>query len=88
MWLHMGNDVVIPLSEVISVIDLTDEPSQLNREFIKTAEEEGFVVQLSGTPVSIVICATNVYLSPISAKTLYKRASGSDFGITERVKES
>lgn len=75
MFLHMGNDVVVPLSEVISVIDLTEKPSQLNQEFLKTAEEEGFVVQLSETPVSIVICAKNVYLSPISAKTLYRRAT-------------
>ncbi len=75
MFLHMGNDVVVPLSEVIGVVDLTEKPSKLNREFLKTAEEEGFMVQLSETPVSIVICAKNVYLSPISARTLYKRAT-------------
>ncbi|HBN95019.1 MAG TPA: DUF370 domain-containing protein [Firmicutes bacterium] len=75
MFLHMGNDVVVPLSEVIGVVDLTEKPSKLNREFLKTAEEEGFMVQLSETPVSIVICAKNVYLSPISAGTLYKRAT-------------
>lgn len=75
MFLHMGNDVVVPLSEVIGVVDLTAEPSQINREFLKTAEEEGFVIQLDEKPVSIVICAKNVFLSPISAKTLYKRAS-------------
>ena len=73
MFLHM--DVVVPLSEVIGVVDLTEKPSKLNREFLKTAEEEGFMVQLSETPVSIVICAKNVYLSPISARTLYKRAT-------------
>ena len=75
MFLHMGNDVVVPLSEVIGVVDLTEKPSKLNREFLKTAEEEGFMVQLRETPVSIVICAKNVYLSPISARTLYKRAT-------------
>lgn len=83
MYLHMGNDVVIPLGEVISIIDLTEEPSELNREFLKTAEEECFVVQLSDQPVSIVICAANIYLSPISAKTLYRRASSSEFGIRD-----
>ena len=59
MFLHMGSDVVVPLREVIGVVDLTEKPSQLNSEFLKTAEEEGFVVQLSETPVSIVICAKN-----------------------------
>ncbi len=78
MFLHMGNDVVVPLREVISVISL-EEPSDLNREFLKTAEEEGFVVQLTAEPVSIVVCTKKIYLSPISAKTLYKRASSNDF---------
>lgn len=74
MFLHMGSDVVVPLSEVISIIDLKKSTSVLNGEFLKTAEEEGFVVQLSVDPVSLVICAKNVYLSPISAQTLHKRA--------------
>jgi hypothetical protein len=56
MFLHMGNDVVVPLSEVIGVVDLTEKPSRLNQEFLKTAEDEGFVIQLSDTPVSIVLC--------------------------------
>lgn len=77
MFLHMGNDVMVPLSDVIGVIDLT-VPSQVNSEFLKTAEDEGFVIQLDDQPVSIVICAKNVFLSPISAKTLYKRAISMD----------
>lgn len=77
MFLHMGNNVLVPLSELIGIIDLTNYSSELNKEFLKTAEEEGFVVQLCDEPVSIVLCAKNVYLSPISAKTLYKRASQS-----------
>ncbi len=80
MFLHMGNDVVVPLNEVISVIGLTKELSQVNREFLKTAEEEGFVVQLDDKPVSVVICAKNIFLSPISAKTLCKRARNGGFG--------
>ena len=77
--LHMGNDAVVPMKEVISVISLEGDPSELNREFLRTAEEEGFVVQLTAEPVSIVVCTKKIYLSPISAKTLYKRASSNDF---------
>lgn len=73
MFLHMGKDVVVPLKEVISIIDLTKEPSQLNCEFLKTAEEEGFMVQLGSNPISCIICSDKIYLSPISAHTLYKR---------------
>lgn len=65
---------MIQLGELISVIDLKKEPSALNQEFLKTAEDEGFVVQLSSEPVSLVVCSHNIYLSPISAKTLSKRA--------------
>ncbi|HHT68344.1 MAG TPA: DUF370 domain-containing protein [Firmicutes bacterium] len=83
MFLHIGSDVVVPLREVVGIIDLTEEPSQVNREFLRTAEEEGFVVQLSETPVSIVICTKTIYLSPISAKTLYKRAIDRDLGIRD-----
>lgn len=83
MFLHIGSDVVVPLREVVGIIDLTEEPSQVNREFLRTAEEEGFVVQLSETPVSIVICTKTIYLSPISAKTLYRRAIDRDLGIRD-----
>ena len=74
MFLHVGKNIVIPLSEMIGVIELREDSSQLNREFLKTAEDEGFVVQLCSEPVSIVLCSKHVYLSPISAKTLSKRA--------------
>lgn len=74
MFLHIGKDVVVPLSEVIGIIDLANQPSQLNLEFLKTAEEEGFVVQLTAEPTSLVICTKNIYLSPISVQTLRKRA--------------
>lgn len=74
MFLHMGKDVVVPLKEVISIINLTKEPSLLNCEFLRTAEEEGFVVQLGSNPISCIICSSKIYLSPISVHTLNKRA--------------
>lgn len=74
MFLHIGKDVVVPLGEVISIIDLANHPSQMNDEFLKTAEEEGFVVQLTTEPISLVISTKKIYLSPISVQTLQKRA--------------
>ncbi len=74
MFLHLGKDVVVPLSEVISIIKLEQDNSQLNLEFLRTAEEEGFVIQLSEEPISCVISAKYIYLSPISVRTLNKRA--------------
>lgn len=74
MFLHIGENVVVPLKEILSIIDLTKGDSRVNHEFLKTAEEEGFVVQLTREPVSLVVCGKNIYLSPISTQTLFKRA--------------
>ena len=74
MFLHIGDDIMVPLREMIGIIDLTDSASPVNAEFLKTAEEEGFVVQLTEKPASLVVCTKQVYLSLISAQTLQKRA--------------
>ncbi|HHY10990.1 MAG TPA: DUF370 domain-containing protein [Firmicutes bacterium] len=73
MFLHIGGDAVIPVAEIIAVIKLAKNQSPLNSEFLKTAEEEGFVIQLEKKPISAVITAEKVYLSPISVQTLHKR---------------
>ena len=74
MFLHIGGDVMIPMKDMIGVFDLSRQDSPINLEFLKTADEEGFVVQLTGKPASLVICTKQVYLSPISTQTLQKRA--------------
>lgn len=74
MFLHLGKDVMIPLEDVISIVDLANYQSKINEIFLKTAEEEGFVIQLSEEPISCIITSRYVYLSPISVQTLNKRA--------------
>ncbi|HOB40459.1 MAG: DUF370 domain-containing protein [Limnochordia bacterium] len=74
MFLHIGGDVMIPLKDLVGLIALDSGSQPINLEFLKTAEEEGFVVQLTGEPASLVICTKQVYLSPISTQTLAKRA--------------
>ncbi|NLJ74068.1 MAG: DUF370 domain-containing protein [Firmicutes bacterium] len=74
MFLHLGGDVVIPLREVISIINIDHEESPLNREFVQTAQDEGFVIQLASDPISCIVTTKNIYLSPISVYTLKKRA--------------
>lgn len=74
MFLHLGQDVVIPLDQVISIVRLADYESEINKIFLKTAEEEGFVIQLGEEPISCIVTSAHVYLSPISVQTLKKRA--------------
>ncbi len=80
MFLHIGGDVVIPIKNVISIMDIdTTTISKDTREFLKVAEEEGFVVSISeDLPKSFIITETDkkskIYLSPISSVTLQKRS--------------
>ncbi|ACL74393.1 extracellular matrix regulator RemB [Ruminiclostridium cellulolyticum] len=80
MFLHIGGDVVIPIKNVIAIMDIdTTTISKDTREFLKVAEEEGFVKSISeDLPKSFIITETDkkskIYLSPISSVTLQKRS--------------
>jgi len=80
MFLHIGGDVVIPMKNVIAILDIeTTTLSKDTKEFLKIAEEEGFVEAISeDLPKSFIITEmdkkSKIYLSPISSLTLQKRA--------------
>lgn len=89
MFLHLGRNVVVHLEDVIAIIDLNSNTrSKDTIEFIKIAEEEGFIERISDEePKSIIIAEkveknrnkkrvrkSVVYFSPISSATLCKRA--------------
>ena len=75
----MGGDVVIPMKDVIAILDIeTTTLSNDTRDFLKIAEEEGFIITISDDmPKSFIITEFNkkskIYLSPISSVTLQKR---------------
>ena len=80
MFLHIGGDVVIPTNSIIAIFDMdTTTISKDSKEFIKIAEEEGFISTImEELPKSFIITEINkkskIYLSPISSVTLLKRA--------------
>ncbi|MGE5633454.1 MAG: extracellular matrix regulator RemB [Caulobacteraceae bacterium] len=80
MFIHLGGDVVISLKDIISIMDIeSSNMSNNTREFLKTAEDEGFIRKISNDePKSFILAEkekkTVIYLSPISSITLYKRA--------------
>ena len=49
MFLHIGDDIMVPLREMIGIIDLTDSAS--STEFLKTAEKR-VLWQLTEKPAS------------------------------------
>ena len=79
MFLHIGGDVVIPLSTIIAILDIeTTTISKDTKEFLTIAEEEGFIASISDDlPKTFIITETDkkskIYLSPISSITLQKR---------------
>jgi len=79
VFFHIGDNVSIYIRDVIAIFDLeTTTTTRDTREFLKIAEEEGFVVTVSDDmPKSFVITEKDgqsiIYLSPISSATLRKR---------------
>lgn len=80
MFLHIGGDVVVPMKSVIAILDIeTTTISKDSKEFLRVAEEEGFIIAISDDlPRSFIITEADkkskIYLSPISSVTLQKRS--------------
>lgn len=80
MFLHIGSDCVVPLKSVIAILDLEKTTiSKDTKEFLRTAEEEGFIESITDDiPKSFIVTETDkkskIYLSSISSVTLQKRA--------------
>lgn len=80
MFLHIGGDVVLPIKNVIAIFDIESTTiSKDTRDFLRVAEEEGFVESISeDLPKSFIITEidkkSKIYLSPISSVTLQKRS--------------
>lgn len=78
--MHLGGDVVIPMKDVIAIFDIeSSETSEVNKEFLDIAKDEGFIKNISDDlPKTFVLAElghkTMIFLSPISSSTLLKRA--------------
>ena len=82
MYLHLGMDVVVAQSDVIAILELeTTSISKITRVFLERAQKSNRVITIgSELPKSYVITGKkenfSLYVSPISAQTLAKRAAG------------
>ena len=80
MYLHLGQNVVVPEADVIGIFDLDNTTgSIITRRFLSDAEKAGRVINVSDElPRSFIISNTGkestVYLSQLSPQTLLKRA--------------
>ncbi|MCL6589725.1 MAG: DUF370 domain-containing protein [Firmicutes bacterium] len=78
MFIHLGGDTLVNANSIIAIINIENKVnSNINKEFFKTAQEEGFIRKINNEENynSMIITDRLVYLSPISSVTLKKRAS-------------
>lgn len=89
MFLHLGDNYIIPIKDIIGIFDLeATTTTKETREFLNVSEEEGFITTISNEmPKSFIVTEedskSRIYLSPISVATLRKRieiwSSGTGF---------
>ena len=79
MFLHLGENVVVPLKDIIGIFDIESTMYSTDTiQFLRMAEEDGFVERITkDAPKSFVLAEVDkkskIYLSPISSSTLTKR---------------
>ena len=85
MFLHFGQNEIVPSRRVIGIFDLDKcSYSKRTREYLSAADKEGVVLDISGDiPKSFVVCdhpyhPQIVYLSQLNSTTLQKRVESSE----------
>ncbi|NLJ30324.1 MAG: DUF370 domain-containing protein [Clostridiales bacterium] len=80
MYLHLGQDTVIKIQDIIGIFDMeTSTIAKSTRSYLSNAQKTGRVVNVSmEMPKSFVLCGgkggpVTVYITQISSTTLLKR---------------
>ena len=79
MYLHLGEETVIPTSNIIGIFDLEiTSQSKITRAFLANEEKNKRVTNVSEElPRSFIVCSENkkssTYISQISSQTLKRR---------------
>ena len=82
MYLHLGQDVVVKMEQVVGIFDMENSTvSGITRQYLTLAQKQGRVVNVSmEMPKTFIVCSDKdqqitVYISQISAATLRKRTN-------------
>lgn len=83
MYLHLGQDVVVPTDTIIGIFDLDNtSASHITRKYLAMAQREGKIVNISDDlPKSFIVCegeGSRLYLSQLSTATLLKRSENQE----------
>ena len=80
MYLHLGQNVVVPKASVIGVFDMDNTTSsKWTVKFLNDAQKDGRLINISDDiPKSFIVCRDGdreiVYLSQLAPSTLLKRS--------------
>ncbi len=79
MFLHLGEDVMVPSGEIIGIFSIGEDNIADNNSFLGEMREEGFVRTIGEEqPRSFILCERQgkpvIYLSPITSRTLTGRS--------------
>ena len=76
MYLHLGQDRLVPFGEVLGIFDLDNITyDRRAARFLDHAQREHSVILCTDDlPKSVVLCDSGVYLSQLSPATLRTRA--------------
>ena len=81
MYLHLGQDTIVPYSSVIGIFDLDiTSQSKITRKFLSNEETAKRVINVSEElPRSFIVCSepkkARTYISQLSTATLQKRVA-------------
>ncbi|MBR6740658.1 MAG: DUF370 domain-containing protein [Clostridia bacterium] len=76
MFLHLGSNVCADKGDIIGIFDLDNVTvSAQTRNYLNALERDGKLITVSAElPKSLVVTSKGTYISPISVRTLIKRA--------------
>lgn len=70
----VGPGFVISDAEVVMVLDWqSGKAYSVNRQMVSYARAHGFLVEAGGPPQSLVVTKNKLFLTPVTAATLWKR---------------
>lgn len=75
MYINIGGDKLIPISDIVGVFDLENtSQSRITRNFLKNAEKEKKSENaVTDIPHSFVVTRDKVYIAQSTSQTLKKR---------------
>ena len=89
MYLNIGNDIILPVENLIAIIGWTKKEikeNNINIEFISNINQKGKIMNIANGKIKSLILTDNenIYLSSVSKQTLTKRSIRNEYSGGEK----